>query len=229
MAVIGTLADCAAELDRRRLVGQRREHDLVRAPDVVGERQHGRAVQRAQLCPRALLEQAFEALAGRPGRNRVPRVRLVLQAPQPEELAERGFGRRVVAVLASNWSSRSRRRALPQPAAARRTSPCVGTMDVDAVLLRLRCRRGRGERRVAVGACDSQQRPGAERHERDGRRDRPVSGPAQPRRRDRSAIDFGGGLSNVGAPTRCSSRVKAPSSARSQITLITRGIPPLSR
>ena len=63
-------ARLAAELERRRLVVERRQHHLVGAADVVGQREDRRAVQRAQLRPRALLEQALEVLPRPPGRSR---------------------------------------------------------------------------------------------------------------------------------------------------------------
>ena len=107
-------AQLAAEFERRRLVVERGQHHLVRAADVVRQRQDRRAVQRAQLRPRSLLEQAFEVLPCRLVAAATARG-VVRRAPEREQLRERRLGGRVVGVagkqLVETGGGRWRRRS----------------------------------------------------------------------------------------------------------------------
>ena len=193
--------------------------------DIVGQRQDGWAIQRAQLGPRAFLEQAFEALAASLVAT-LAAVRAVLEVPQREELAERRFRGRVVAMLNEQLVERAQPAASPAGAAVRIAGlglrPPASCRAVAGG-----CRDGR--RRRGPGAA-RQQRPCAEPDQRHGGGDRADTWPSAAMvpgsvgRRPRTAA-----CRTYAALTRCSSRVKAPSSARSQTTLITRGMPPLSR
>ena len=165
------------------------EHDLVRAAEVVGQREDRRAVQRAQLRPRTLLEQALEALCGRlvAAASAVRRIR---EVPALEQLPERGLGGRVVRVLHEQLVERRRRAAGPgallRPRRSRR-EPCRAAP----------LRRARPPCADAGGFAVREQRPPAERHERQRGRDRTDRGPAQPGRGDRAAVDLGRRLADV--------------------------------